>query len=139
MEKYMDESKEKHGGNCKIVKGTSEEELIKFFAFMALCALAIVMIIGIFYGTAAMNCHVSEEKGMIQAGYYKVYKGVDYHAAVSQLQYLGFYDIQNIDLNKQGFLKLKEGQVESISIDGNCKFSANDYFYPGANILIRYF
>ncbi|MCM1529018.1 MAG: hypothetical protein NC093_03380 [Alistipes sp.] len=75
--------------------------------------------------------------GKLSAGYYKDYKGENYQKALITLESIGFTNIKEIDLEDEGFLK-KDGDVVSISINGNEYFVSSDYFEKDVPIVITY-
>lgn len=67
----------------------------------------------------------------------KDYEGRNYEIVVSELEGLGFYNIETKAVPAR-WLK-KEGTVERISINGDYKFKKGTYFRKDASIIITYY
>ena len=66
-------------------------------------------------------------------------KELNYKDAILQFENAGFYNIEKEELDdvKLGLL-VKEGEIESITIDGKPEFSTEDEFYDNAIVRITY-
>jgi len=85
-----------------------------------------------------INKWTSEAQGKICAGYYDDYIGENYEAVIEQFEEMGFTDIVAIDLDDSGLAFWNDGDVKSISINGNDSFDTYNYFYPDATVIIKY-
>ena len=102
-------------------------------------AMATLIILGIVSG------HNESEKekqaiasGKISAGYYQDYLEKDYEGVVAQFEAAGFTNIQTIDLHDAGIRFWENGEVVSVSVDGDKQFSRSDYFSPDVKVVISY-
>lgn len=68
----------------------------------------------------------------------KKLKGKNYKVVESTLEAAGFYDIELIDLDSEGFLGWDKDKVESVSIGGDLTFDEDDYFDADATVIISY-
>ena len=86
------------------------------------------------------NAHIKSEiaLGKITAGESQRYEDQDYKAVVKQLQEIGFTNISTVDLDDSGILIWNNGDVESVSINGETYFTSSDYFFPDSHIIITY-
>ena len=80
------------------------------------------------------------KEGLITAGSYYDYEGMNYDAAESILRLKGFTNISFVDLNDASIFKkgYKEDTVASISIAGDSHFYADTFFKPDDIIIIQY-
>ena len=69
----------------------------------------------------------------------KEYVGENYNKVINDLESIGFVNISTRELKdiKLGLL-VDEGEVESVSIDGDKKFKEDDAFPPDANVVVEY-
>lgn len=66
-------------------------------------------------------------------------KGKNYNSAVALFQSAGFSNVKAVALGDLSFFAAKKnGQVESVSINGNEDFDEGDIFQRNANIIITY-
>ena len=106
-------------------------------AFMFLCMFGMLGMDKIEEWSIRQEAKKSEQQGKIKIGSQKDFKGKNYEAIVSQLQALGFENIEAIDLDDSGFFT-KDGSIDSISVNGNPDFSEDDYFFTTDKIVITY-
>lgn len=67
------------------------------------------------------------------------YKGENYNAVVSLFRSAGFNNVKTIALGDLNFFTAKKnGQVATVSIDGNDDFDEGDIFQRNANVIITY-
>ena len=69
----------------------------------------------------------------------KEYVGENCNKVINDLESIGFVNISTRELKdiKLGLL-VDEGEVESVSIDGDKKFKEDDAFPPDANVVVEY-
>ena len=77
--------------------------------------------------------------GKISAGWCLDYHRINHKAAEQYLRELGFVNIVLIDLESSNESYEVEGEVESVTIDGDSNFTDSDYFYPTDKVIIRYY
>lgn len=85
-----------------------------------------------------LNAKKEEQAGKINIGSHYDYEEKNYEFVVAEFQALGFEDIDTIDLDDAGFFKNKADTVESVSVNGNSKFTWQDYFYVTDKVIITY-
>ena len=81
---------------------------------------------------------IAQRQGKISAGWYYDYGDLQYEAAELYLTELGFTNIVLIDLNDAEKKGKNDGEVESITINGDSRFDRDDYFYPTDKVIILY-
>lgn len=81
---------------------------------------------------------LAKASGMISAGYYQDYLEKDYKGVVAQFEAAGFTNIQTIDLHDAGIRFWDNGEVVSVSVDGDTQFSRSDYFPPDTKVVISH-
>ncbi len=85
-----------------------------------------------------------QEQKSIDAGMIKVgqssddMKGKKFPTVKAQLESVGFTNITTVDLDDAGWFINQEDTIESVSIGGDTSFSSDDYFNPGAKVIISY-
>lgn len=66
-------------------------------------------------------------------------RGKNYNAAMALFQSAGFSNVRGVALGDLSFFTAKKnGQVESVSIDGEDDFDEGDIFQRNANVIITY-
>lgn len=81
---------------------------------------------------------IAQNQGRVRAGDYWDYDDLNYQAAEQYLRELGFTNIVLIDLDDAVEKNRTDGEVESVTIDGDSGFYDDDYFYPTDKVIIRY-
>lgn len=76
--------------------------------------------------------------GKIHAGTYYDYNGLSYQAVEAQMRALGFTNIVLINLDDAESKGVADGLIESISVNGDSTFWAEDYYNPTDAVIIRY-
>lgn len=104
-----------------------------------ICGMGIPLFIAvaIFLGFG-INKWTSQAQGKICAGYYDDYIGENYEAVVEQFEEMGFTNILVIDLADSGLAFWNDGEVKSVSIDGNDSFESINYFHQDDKVIIKY-
>lgn len=79
-----------------------------------------------------------EQAGKVKIGSHYDYEEKNYEFVVAEFQALGFEDIETIDLDDAGIFKNKADTVECVSVNGNSKFTWQDYFFITDKVIITY-
>ncbi len=104
--------------------------------------IVLVLIVGL---VVWINNYKKYEEESIAAGKIKIcydssdLEGEDYTYVIERLEGLGFTNIRAVASVKESNFWTKENQVFEILIDNKDSFSKDHYFYPNAEIIIRYY
>lgn len=137
---------ERYIEDAEVIRARTEEKekrrawigsWIGWLAFLVLMAGLIIPLV-IAGNNADKKVMQAKASGMISAGYYQDYLEKDYKGVVAQFEAAGFTNIQTIDLHDAGIRFWDNGEVESVTVDGDAQFSRNDYFSPDAKVVISY-
>lgn len=120
----------------KIHEEDKQHSKNKIILWTTIIAVIIIAIVG---GILYKN-HIEDTDGKIRVNYASSdLEGENYLEVVSKLEDEGFTNIrtESIDDLINGWLT-KDGEVESVSIDGDTEFSSNSRFLPSSEIVISY-
>lgn len=85
-----------------------------------------------------LDAKKEEQAGKINIGSHYDYEEKNYEFVIAEFQAIGFEDIEAIDLDDAGIFKNKADTVESVSVNGNSKFTWQDYFFITDKVIITY-
>lgn len=85
----------------------------------------------------SVNTAVSKSQGKVSVGNYQDLVGENFKTVKAHFESAGFDNIELIDLNDSNFFQ-KDGEVETISIQGDTKFESVDYFSTDSKVVITY-
>ena len=120
-------------------KAESKENRHNFLLILAFFGLVAIIFFSAIYQFEISDFFDSfRNKGKIRAGNYFDYNDLNYQAVETQLSALGFTNIVLIDLGNSNDRGVPDGEVESITINGDSTFWSEDYFYPNDTVIIRY-
>lgn len=94
--------------------------------------------LGLFSLKENLDAKKEEQAGKINIGSYYDYEEKNYEFVIAEFQALGFEDIDTIDLDNAGLFKNKADTEESVSVNGNSKFTWRDYFFTTDKVIITY-
>lgn len=137
---------ERYIEDAEVIRAMAEEKeqkgILIFVAFMFLLMFGFTALCFVSADISSKNeekkIEDAKNSGMICAGYYEDYLEKDYKGVVAQFEAAGFTNIQIIDLHEAGVFFWNNGEVESVSVDGDTHFSRSDYFSPDAKVVISY-
>lgn len=84
------------------------------------------------------NAKKEEQAGKVNVGSHYDYEERNYEVVLAEFQAKGFMDIDTIDLDDAGLFKNKADTVESVSVNGNSKFTWRNCFYTTDKVIISY-
>lgn len=129
--------------DTEIEKAKASAKEIKYILFFVMIMLILM------FGPSEINsfkekidakkeAKKEEQAGKINIGSHYDYEEENYEFVVAEMQALGFKDIELIDLDDAGFFKNNANTVKSISVNGNSKFTNQNYFYITDKVIITY-
>ncbi len=104
---------------------------------------AIIIIVALFVGIPKFiglftNTPKQQTTERIEPGSVHDFEGENYKVVVSQLEDLGFENIELIDLDNASKYIDNSDLVDSVSIGGDSNFNALDYFAPDDPVIVAY-
>lgn len=137
---------ERYIEDAEVIRARTEEKekkrdwifLVSFFLVMSLIATLCFVWAHILGKNEEKKIEDAKNSGMICAGYYEDYLEKDYKGVVAQFEAAGFTNIQTIDLHDAGIRFWDNGEVVSVSVDGDTQFSRSDYFSPDTKVVISH-
>lgn len=111
---------------------------------MMICLLA-AMLVGMYGGINLFDSDKKKKRPIVGANEILISQamaeawGTNYNSAEALFMSAGFNNVTVIPLNDLGTFNLKKnGQVDSVSINGNSEFETDDVFPKSAKVIITY-
>lgn len=135
----------RHIDDADVIRAKTEEKRERGYGLMI---IVFILFFGLVIFGATHQFEISDfldsihdkifNTGKIHAGTYYDYSGLHYHAVETQMRALGFTNIVLIDLADAESMGVSDGTIESISVNGDSLFWAEDYFDTTDAVIIRY-